>query len=181
MVFEIWLKGDYNFGKLYELAKKMDNDIYVSEVDRGRFTMHIKGVEDVMIQFYSGGRIHVILDYYARPLHVMWIIRSLCFLASGRDPRLRLIKFWPLPEDTKAFEVRWIMGGFGRRLEPSWIDNLPIIWRMMFEDLLKGLSSDEHGALREFDKEDKPPWWEFLEVRGEGGDGARAEWPPTAR
>jgi len=164
MVFEIWLEGDFNFGRLYELLQELDHFENLSEIDKGRFTVRLKGVKDVSIQFYSGGKIHVILDYYARPYHVIWTIRSLCFLASGRDPRLRIIRFWPLLEDIKAREIRRIMREFGIRLEPSWIDNLLIIQRMMLEDLLKGLRSDEHEALREFEREDKPSWWRFLET-----------------
>ncbi|MCL7384412.1 MAG: hypothetical protein LZ174_09010 [Thaumarchaeota archaeon] len=168
MGFEVWLEGDFNFGKLHELLQDMDDIADVTEMDRGRFTMHLRGVKDITFQFYSRGKIHITLDYYARPFHIVWIIRSLCFLASGRDPSLKLVRFWPLPEDFKDFGVRDRLRDFGRRLEPSWIDYLPDIQNMMLEDLLEGLRSDEHEAKHEFEGEDKPLWWRFLKMGGEG-------------
>ncbi len=162
MTFDTWLIGKYNFGKVYEYSNSLDEEISLSEIDKGRFTLHFEGVEGVAIQFYRNGKIHLVLDHYSRPFHVIWIIRSLCFLSCGRDPDLKIERIKILPADASCYQTRQLLRMKGVDLKPSWIDNLPIIAEAMLEDLLYGLRSNEAEAVEELRKEDKPEWWRLL-------------------
>lgn len=167
MAFEIWLKGEFDFRRLYDFLRESDYVEDLSEIDKGRFTFHLKDVEDITVQIYSNGMFHIVLDHYSRPFHVIWTIRSLCFLSCGKDPVLQLVKFKVLPEDASNYFTRWIMRMAGFNLKYSWIDNLPTITMMMLQDLLYGLCSSEDEALKEFEREDKPEWWKLIESRSE--------------
>jgi len=164
MGFEVWLTGDFNLDKIYQYLHGAEWVDYLSSIDRGRFTVHLKDVKGVSYQFYSRGNIRVLLDHYSRPFHHIQIIRLICLYACGRDPHLKLKNIRVYPEDVEAYFIRKVLREAGIILEPRWVDFLESIILEMLKDLLDGLNLSLDEALPEFEREDKPSWWRFLEV-----------------
>ena len=103
MALEIWLKGEFDIGALYEFARDNDDFCKVTELERGRFTFHLREVKDVVYQAYTGGNVRIVTDDYSDLSALVQIIWNAAWVASNKPPMFKLKKIQPL--DTTCYRI----------------------------------------------------------------------------
>jgi hypothetical protein len=103
LALEIWLVGQFNFEALYAYTRDHDEFERVTEPERGRFTFHLKGIEDVTYQAYSRGKVRILVDDFSDPASLVGIIWDIAEIASGKPPMFIPKNITPL--DATAYRI----------------------------------------------------------------------------
>ncbi|MDI6813893.1 MAG: hypothetical protein QMD10_10180, partial [Desulfitobacteriaceae bacterium] len=100
MALDIWLQGTYDFEKLWKFVGDCDYFERRSDLDKGRFTFHLRNVKDVVYQVYSKGKIRIVTDDFSDPYTLIQIIVDAVWLASGNNLGFKILRCAPLLSST---------------------------------------------------------------------------------
>jgi len=96
MALEIWLKGEYDFGALFDFIGSHKWFEKRSDCEKGRFTFHLRKATDITYQVYSSGKVRIVADDCSDPATLVQIIWDAARVASKRPPMFELNRMVPL-------------------------------------------------------------------------------------
>lgn len=108
LAIRIMLQGDFDYDALYEVLGNKEFFEHVSDMEPQRFSFHLRGVRDVFYQVYPTGKVRIDTDDYSDPYDLVRIIHEAAWLASGRNPRFKVLSCSFLPSTIERIGLRVI-------------------------------------------------------------------------
>jgi len=96
MAITIMLQGDFDYDALYEVLGDRVLFEHVSNIEPQRYSFRLRGVTDVFYQVYPTGKVRIDTDDYSDPYDLIRIIWEAARLASGYNPRFKILRYAPL-------------------------------------------------------------------------------------